>query len=106
MLISFQSSASGDVVMFENVARELLSLMGRKDHVPSAMYPEDVPWALSKLRHAVATMPDDEDSASDAGSDDDDREATVGLKVRALPLIELLEASARERAHVMWDFKK
>jgi hypothetical protein len=91
--------------MFDHVARELLSLMGRKDQVPSAMYPEDVPWALSKLRHAVAAMPDDYGSAGTAGSDDDDQEASVGLKVRALPLIDLLEASARKHAHVMWDFE-
>lgn len=105
MLITFQSPASADVVMFDGVARELLSLMGRKDHVPSAMYPEDVPLALSKLRHAVATLPEDDGSASDAGSDDDDQEAPVSLKVRALPLIDLLEAAVREGAHVMWDFK-
>jgi hypothetical protein len=50
-------------------------------------------------------MPDDYGSAGIAGSDDDDQEASVGLKVRALPLIELLEASARKHAHVMWDFE-
>ena len=105
MLISFQSPASADVVMFEHVARELLGLMGRKDEVPSAMYPEDVPWALSKLRNAVATMPEEHGMATDTSGDDDDPGESVGLKVRALPLIELLEASARDRSHVMWDYE-
>jgi len=105
MLINFQSPAAADVLMFEQVARELLSLMGRKDQVPSAMYPEDVPWALSKLRNAVAEMPDDYGTEDDADSDDDDPGESIGLKVRAIPLIELLEASARKQAHVMWDYQ-
>lgn len=105
MLISFQSPASAEIVMFENVARELLSLMGRDEKVPSAMYPEDVPWALSKLRNAVARMPDDYGTQSENGSDDDDPGASIGLRMRAFPLIEMLEVAVRERAHVMWDFK-
>jgi len=91
--------------MFEQIARELLKLMGRNGQVPSAMYPEDVPWALSKLRSAIESMPDDFGTASDIGDDDDDPGASIGMKVRALPLINLLKASVNDRAHVMWDYK-
>lgn len=105
MLISFQSPASAEVVMFEHVAKELLKMMGRKEQVPSAMYPEDVPWALSKLRTAVESMPEDLGMESDTGDDDDDPGASIGMKVRALPLIDLLKASVNDRAHVMWDYK-
>lgn len=104
MLISFQSKASADVVMFDGVATSLLKLMGREVQIPSAMYPEDVPGALSKLRMAVADMPDESDNTAAAAEVGTDPEAFVSLKVRAHPLIELLESAVLEGSHVMWDF--
>jgi hypothetical protein len=47
-----------------------------------------------------ATVDDEPDSAQD---DDDSGERTVDLAHRALPLIELLEASATAKCDVMWD---
>jgi hypothetical protein len=46
-----------------------------------------------------ATVDDEPDSAQD----DDSGERTVDLAHRALPLIELLEASATAKCDVMWD---
>lgn len=103
MLIRFQSKASADVVMFDDVARKLLNLMDRKNQIPSAMYPEDIPRALSNLREAVSAMPDDFEIAAAADANDKDPGMFVSLKVRAGPLEKLLEASVREKTHVMWD---
>lgn len=102
MLISFQSKASGDVVMFDHVARRLLEMMDRDVQVPSAMYPEDVPKALSNLRRAIDSLPEEEDGAAPK-SDEKDAEASVSIRNRAYPLIDLLEASIREQTHVMWE---
>ena len=45
MLITFKTRAYADITMFGDVALQLIELMGRRDTVPSAIYPEDIPKA-------------------------------------------------------------
>jgi hypothetical protein len=100
MLITFKNRASANVTMFGDVALKLIKLMGRRDTVPSAMAPEDIQQALDKLRAARAA----EDSPADtnvAESDDDHSKNRVSLHIRALPLIELLEAAQKKDVPVM-----
>jgi hypothetical protein len=101
MLISFQSEAAADVIMFDHVAMSMLKMMDRDATVPSAMYSEDIPQALLRLRAAISALPDE---VSDEDAIDADAEDQVSLKVRAVPLIQLLEASAQNGKHVLWDF--
>ncbi|RCX33035.1 DUF1840 domain-containing protein [Thioalbus denitrificans] len=102
MLITFQSRAYPNITMFGNVALQLIRLMGHSGSVPGAILAEDVPEALLRLRTAIAAggaapaMPGrDRDQAPD--------DEVVSLAHRALPLIELLEASAKAECNVMWD---
>jgi hypothetical protein len=53
MLIKFKSLAHGDVIMFGDVALQLIKLMGRRGTVPSAINPEDIPEALESLQQAL-----------------------------------------------------
>lgn len=87
--------------MFGGVALQLIRLMGRRETVPSAIAPDDIPAALHKLREGVAI----EDARLEAQDQDADeqRERPVSLHNRALPLIELLEAAHEEGVHVMWE---
>ena len=96
-MITFQTKACGDVSMFDDIAVELLGMMGRRGTVPGAMAPEDIPAAVQKLKSALASR---EEAAADEGDDDDER---VSLKNRAFPLIQLLEAAARDNESVLWD---
>lgn len=111
MIVTFRSNAYADTLMFGDIAVHLLELMGHSGTVPGALLAEDVPAALDRLKKAIAAskaavveesnrVRDDEDIEDD---DDDSSERTVALAHRALPLIELLEASARARCNVMWD---
>ena len=107
MLVTFTTKAYADITMFGDVAIRLLELMGHSGTVPSAMAPEDVPEALRRLRAAVTSLPAPEGNADlGNGSDDDGVDesgrARVSLKHRALPLIELLEAAARDKVAVTW----
>jgi hypothetical protein len=43
MLVTFKSRAHADVIMFGEVALKLIKLMGRRETVPSAIRPEDIP---------------------------------------------------------------
>ena len=105
MLIVFSSKASGDITMFGDVAIHLLKMMGMSGTVPGGIKPEEVPAALERLRAAVSSQKD----APAGNSPDDDSEGggkpPVNLGQRAYPLIEMLEAAAREECHVTWNKK-
>jgi hypothetical protein len=107
MIVTFRSKAHADIIMFGDIAISLLKLMGHSGTVPSALLAEDVPAALERLKTAIAahkaTVEDESDSVRDDDDNDDSDERTVNLAHRALPLIELLEASATAKCNVMWD---
>ena len=102
MLITFKTRAYADVTMFGEVALKLIKLMGRRETVPSAIEPEDIPQALKMLRAGIAT--DDAAAKEDESEDgDDETEELVSVHNRALPLIELLQAAHKENVPVMWE---
>ncbi len=102
MLITFKTRAYADVTMFGDVALKLIKLMGRRETVPSAIEPEDIPQALKMLRAGIAA--DDAAAKEDEAEDsDDETEELVSVHNRALPLIELLQAAHKENVPVMWE---
>jgi precorrin-4 methylase len=112
MIVTFQSKASGDVIMFGDVAHHMMQLM-HKDITPQGIITvEQLPDALACLRAAVTRDKDEHarqvaealDTQKDAIHDDDAHQATppVSLTQRALPLIELLERSLKKRVPVLW----
>jgi hypothetical protein len=116
MLVQFKSSATETITMFNDVAVELLKLMGATGRVPGAFNAEDVPAALARLESAVekikrdaqadrsARPPDNEDRALDE-DEDLDRAAPVGTATRAAPLVSLLKRAAAANAEVVWERK-
>lgn len=103
MLITFRTKAYADITMFGEVALTLIRLMGHGGGVPGAILAEDVPAALTRLRAAAAADPDAPAPGPKSGHGDDADEPPVTLSHRALPLIALLEAAARDGCNVMWD---
>jgi len=110
MLVTFHSRAYADITLFGDIAQTLLKMMGHSGTVPGALLAEDVPAALTRLRAALAAQQaalaakqqaHDEDKEDE--EEDEEKEAKPPLGVRALPLVELLEASARRGCDVMWD---
>jgi len=96
MLVKFDSKA-GSFVMFGDVAVPLLKLMGMSGDLPGAVLAADIPAALARLKGG-ATGADPHAAADDDGS--------VTLRKRALPLIDLLERSAKKNAAVTWDVNR
>jgi hypothetical protein len=102
MLITFKSRAHADVIMFGEVALKLIRLMGRRDTVPSAIEPQDIPQALKSLQEGIAA----EDVAVEENKTDDvegEEVEQVSMHNRALLLIELLNAARRDNVPVMWE---
>ena len=104
MLVAFKSDAHADIIMFGDVAQQLLKMMGHSGTVPSALRAEDVPAALERLKQAIeAHQSGDAPPASgDAAAADREGGQPVSLTYRALPLIELLTAAAKKHRDVMW----
>ena len=103
MLVTFTCKAYADITMFGDVALTMLRMMGHSETVPGAILAEDVPAALDRLKRAVAAAKDEPvQRGSTEAQDEDSDERPVSLANRALPLIELLAAAAREKTDVMW----
>ena len=102
MLVKFSCNVHGDITMFGDDAKHLLKMMGHSGTIPSAIYADDVPAVLERLQKAVAVeqFKPVEDSSSD---EDEQDEPSVGIALRAFPLIEMLTAAARDNCNVMWD---
>jgi hypothetical protein len=97
MLVTFTTKAYADITMFGDVAIAMLKMMGHSGTVPSAIRAEDVPAALSRLTAAV-----DAGISPPPHVDKDVGEPAVSTEHRALPLINLLTAAAKDGCGVMW----
>lgn len=107
-MIVFRSQAAGDVMMFDDVAKRMMAVMGKEESARGIVTVEQLPEAIARLKEAIA-----KDKAHHAGEREEDRpdmEATpgggkrayVGFAQRAVPLVELLEYSLRDDKPVMW----
>ena len=101
MPIRFHSEVTGDVVMLNDIGHRFIHMLGHGGSVPGAIAAEDVPAALEKLRAAL------DRAARSAGDtnrrDDDDDEPRIGLQVRAVPLIEMMERAIEGGSWLAWD---
>lgn len=103
MLITFQTRAYANIVMFGEVAVTLIKLMGHSGSVPGALLADEVPIALARLTAAVAEHPQDALDPAGGAVRASDEKPQVSLAHRALPLIELLKAAAAEGEYVLWE---
>ena len=97
MLVTFTTKAYADITMFGDVALAMLKMMGHSGTVPGAIRAEDVPAALGRLTEAVNAG-----KSSPLPIDKDADEPAVSAAHRALPLINLLTAAAKDGCDVMW----
>jgi len=97
MLVTFTTDAYADITMFGDVAVSLLKMMGHSVTVPSAIKAADVPAALTRLTAGIKAA-----KAAPSVDDEDEDEPQVSLSHRALPLIDLLTAAAKDGCDVMW----
>jgi hypothetical protein len=100
MLIEFSSKHSASILMFGDVAKELIRLMGFTDTLPNAVAAADIPKALAQLKAGLAAH---EQAHETADSVDEDTSApAVSLGKRAMPLVQMLEKAQASGDHVSW----
>lgn len=109
MLVKFDSSVSGEMLMLADAAKRLLQIIGKQGTVRGVITTEQLPEALERLRSAVAEEKAGQEERGTADKrypDPDDETAAeppVGLAQRAHPFIEMLEWTLREKGFVLWE---
>ena len=100
MLVKFNSSVAGEMLMFADVARRLLQVSGKECTARGVILATQVPDIVARLRAAVAAEKVREEPPADGG----DEAAPVSLGRRAQPFIELLEHTAADpEGFVLWE---
>lgn len=105
MLIIFKSPASGDVIMFDKNGKQMLEIIGKdKTDAKGIVTVEQLPAAIEKLKAAVQEdkARQAEQSGEDPGVDPKTGVQLISLAQRAVPLIELMEYSLRDKVPVTW----
>jgi hypothetical protein len=112
MLITFASNFNADITMFQDVAATLLKAMGQSEKPPGILRGENIAQALAKLKkylqvveaNSVSGSDPDNTGASeqDESEADEEKQSRVSLRLRALPLLEMLETAYREDVDVIW----
>ncbi len=101
MLVTFECKAYANITYFGDVAKQLIKMMGHSGTIPSAILAGDVPRALARLQQALAQLTDAK-SVPEKNDQEDIKEVPLQLTIRALPLVELLNAAVKEQCDVMW----
>lgn len=110
MLVSF-TTRFGHLVMQGEPAVALLRLGGHSGAVPGAILETDLAAFLTQLRAGLQTHGEEFSPAPPAASEpqlgdaDDDapKDRPVRLKLRAVPLLEMLETAVRQHSDLMWE---
>ena len=106
MIVKF-STRAGALTMHGDAAVALLKAMGHSGTVPSAILAADLPAALRQLRKALdeqTHLPLPPPPPADVEDDDErEREPPVTLRMRALPLIDMIETAIARNSDLMWE---
>lgn len=105
MLVRFDSSETGEVLMYADVAKVLLQAMGKETTARGAFLPEQMLPAARALREAVQRAEAQQPVADDDEDEGKKKEVVVGMRQRAWPLIDMLERTARSgpKANIIWE---
>jgi hypothetical protein len=106
MIVKF-STRAGALTMHGDAAVALLKAMGHSGTVPGAILAADLPEALANLRKVLdeqAHAPPPPPPAEGGDENDErEREPPVTLRMRALPLIDMIETAIARNSDLMWE---
>ena len=101
MAIIFSSNATGNIIMFSDVAEQMLKVMEHSGTIPSAIAAKDVATALARLKAAVELSDNQKTIQIGVGANIED-ESRVSIVSRAFPLIQMLTRAVEEGCGVIW----
>lgn len=107
MLVRFLSSETGELLMYDDAAGQLLRILGKETTARGSFMQDEMQAAAVTLREAVKRG----EQASPPPLPDEDEEnisfmdIPVAISQRAWPLIDMLERSSRggAKANIVWE---
>src|SRR5512139_3372159 len=110
MLVSF-TTRFGHLLLQGEPALALLRLGGHSGTIPGAILEADLPAFLARLRAGLEIHGDEfspppppsSEQADTAADDDEPRERPVRLRLRAVPLLDMIETAVRQHSDLMWE---
>ncbi|MBC7701837.1 DUF1840 domain-containing protein [Aquabacterium sp.] len=103
MTFKFKSQATGDLLMLSAHAQALLKHIGKSADPKGILTPQEMPAALTALKSLPGDEPLDESAAAKKDDDDEPPDATaVDLRLRAWPLIQMIEAAQAAQQPIVW----
>ncbi len=109
MFVKF-STSYGQLLMQGEPAVALVKLGGHTGTVPSAVLAADLPAFTAKLRaglelHGDVLSPAPLAAAAGRSEDEDDepRERPIKLRLRAVPLLDMIETALRQKSDLVWE---
>ena len=103
MPVTFETRAFANITMLNDVAVEILKIMGQSGSVPGAIKGGDVSQILELFTKAVAERKEEFINGESTRIDIEPDER-VKLGDRAIPIIQLLEAADKENCDVLWYY--
>lgn len=104
MLVKFSSVKTEPLIMFGDIAVQLIKAMGASGSIPGGIRAEDIPAAIARLQQlSVPSALSSEQGTHPNHDEDRDREPPLALATRAVPLIDLLERAAEGHVTLMWE---
>ncbi|MFT4069221.1 DUF1840 domain-containing protein [Paraburkholderia sp.] len=103
MMITFQSTASPDVVMLRDLAQYLLGLIGKRLGERGVITHDELPRAIGRLEAAIS-----DDATVEATvetlhcSAGNHRESHNRLSQRAWPFLDMMRAARESDADIIW----
>lgn len=107
MLVRFLSSETGELLMYDDAAGQLLRILGKETTARGSFMQDEMLAAAVNLREAVKRS----DQVNPRPELDEDEESIsfmdipVAISQRAWPLIDMLERSSRggAKANIVWE---
>jgi hypothetical protein len=107
MIVRF-STRFGQLTMHGDAAVALLKGMGHSGTVPGAVLAADLPAARASLKRMLEVSGDTTGGpapppAPEGEEDEREREPVVTLRMRAVPLLEMIETAIARDSDLMWE---
>lgn len=108
MIVKFNSTATASLIMFDDVARKLLKVIGKEATARGVITPEEMPEALARLGTLVAMEKQGGEAPPPLELPEVGMEPheLVALGTRAKPLIKTLGQALAGKAALTWEAAK
>jgi hypothetical protein len=109
MIVKF-STRAGALVMHGDAAVAMLKALGHSGTVPGAILAADLPAALASLERALdngsleaAAPPPEPRDEHDREDDEREAEPRVSMRMRAVPLLDMIQTAIARGSDLMWE---